>query len=159
MTKKSRKRGISPVVATVLLISLVIVIALIVFLWLWNFTEEAVTKFDGKNVKIVCDDIRFSADYNAGKLKLSNSGNVPIYSMKLKEYTSGGYSTEDINEMDVNWKATGLNPGTSFGADFTNKFYGKTKVLIIPILMGISQSGETKTYVCEDRHGIELFLS
>ena len=47
-----KKRGVSPVIATILLIGIVIVIALIVFLWLRGMQQEAITKFEGMNVEI-----------------------------------------------------------------------------------------------------------
>ncbi|MDO8622701.1 MAG: hypothetical protein Q7R52_00475 [archaeon] len=161
--KKVMKKGISPIIATVLLISLVIVIAVIVFLWLYNFTEEAVTKFDGKNIKLVCDDIQFTADYTdaTNSLKVSNNGNVPIYAIKIKMYYPSGHSTEDLDKpLSTNeWKDKGLNPGTSFNSGaLTGLESGTSKIIIIPVLVGISQSGETKTYVCEDRNGIQLTI-
>ena len=54
------KKGVSPVIATILLIGIVIVIGLIIFLWLRSLTQEAVTKFD-KNVELFCEDFNFDA--------------------------------------------------------------------------------------------------
>ena len=56
MIKKGDSRGLSPTMATVLLIGLVILIALIVFLWLRGLSQEAVIKFD-KNAELVCDEV------------------------------------------------------------------------------------------------------
>ncbi len=78
-----KKRGISPVIATVLLIAMVVVIGLIVFLWFRGMIEEEGTKF-GKNVKLVCDDVNFEASYSGGVLSILNIGNTPIYKMKIK---------------------------------------------------------------------------
>src|SRR3989344_4073857 len=73
------KRSVSPVIATILLIALVIIIALIVFQWMKGFTKEAITKFDGTNIELVCNDVQFEASYSNGNLVISNIGNVPIY--------------------------------------------------------------------------------
>ena len=89
-----RKKGLSPVVATVLLISIVIAIAVIVFLWLRGFAGEAVTKFDGTNVELVCRDVEFKADYAGGQLSISNTGNVPIYNFKVKVTSQAGFETD-----------------------------------------------------------------
>jgi len=45
-----KKKGVSPVIATVLLIAMVVVIALIIFLWFRGLTKEAITKFDVRNL-------------------------------------------------------------------------------------------------------------
>ena len=75
--------------------------------------------------------------------------------MKIKEYSESGYSTKDIEDESTEWSEKGLNPGTSFS---DNIQFSGDKILITPVLMGITPSGETKTYVCEDRHGIELTI-
>ena len=54
-----KKRGLSPVVATVLLIAIVIIIGLIVFLWFRGMTEETITKFGTENIRFACDDVYF----------------------------------------------------------------------------------------------------
>jgi len=46
----THKKGLSPVIATMLLIAIVVVIGLIIFLWFRGMTEEAITKFDGTNI-------------------------------------------------------------------------------------------------------------
>ena len=85
------KRGLSPVIATTLLIAMVVVLGLIIFLWFRGFTEESVTKFGGTNIKLVCGDLAFESSYSSdsGNLFLSNIGNVPIYSFKLKIQKTG----------------------------------------------------------------------
>src|SRR3970282_954737 len=96
--EKNRKnrRGVSPVIATTLLIAMVVVTGLIVFLWFRGFTQEAVTKFGGTNIELVCGDVRFDSSYSSGNLFLSNVGNVPIYSFKLKIESPGSHTTLDI---------------------------------------------------------------
>jgi flagellin-like protein len=50
MAKNNKnKMGVSPVIATVLLVAMTVVIALIVFLWFRQIGKEVVTKF-GENV-------------------------------------------------------------------------------------------------------------
>ena len=72
------KRGVSPVIATVLLVSLVIIIALAVFLWLRDVIPSTVLKFD-KRIQFVCDEVGFDAEVNAGNLSIVNKRNAPIY--------------------------------------------------------------------------------
>jgi flagellin-like protein len=146
---KENKRGISPVIATVLLISMVIVSGLIVFLWFNGIVQEEGTKFE-KNIKLNCPDVRFDASYDE-KLNILNTGNVPIYRMEAKVFKEGGYDTMEI----PNWPEKGLNQGAVFSGsiDTTNA----ERILLIPVLMGSSGEGR-KTYTCEDQYGYEIVI-
>lgn len=149
-----KKRGISPVIATVLLVAMVIVIGLIVFLWFKGITQEAVTKFGGQNIELVCDEVQFSSSYSGGKLLLSNTGNVPVFNMKIKVTGQGSHSTEDLSSLSSNWPEKGLRQGGAFSS-LSLDFSGASKVLVIPVLLGISDSGE-QLHVCEDRYGQQV---
>jgi len=150
------KRGISPVVATVLLIAIVIVIALIVFVWFKGITDEAITKFDNTNIKLVCDQVSFSADYSNGNILISNDGNVPIYKFKAKLFGAGSYSTVVIGTNNPDWPAQGLNQGDAFSESLDTT--GMNKILLIPVLIGKTESEGKKSYTCEDRYGREIIL-
>lgn len=151
---KTGKKGISPVIATVLLIAMVIVIGLIIFLWFRGLTKEAVTKFGGTNIELVCQDVGFSADYSGGFLTISNLGNVPIFSFKLKISGAGSHETKDIADAS-DWPSTGLRQGGVFSADLSSEFFGADSVTVIPVLIGSSDNGE-QTHVCDDRFGQEV---
>jgi len=151
------KRGVSPVIATTLLIAMVVVIGLIIFLWFRGFTQEAVTKFGGTNIELVCKDVRFDSSYSGGSLFLSNVGNVPIYSFKLKVEKPGSHETLDIENIVSNWPATGLNQGGVFSADISSSASGAEKITVIPVLRGTSDKG-TRTHVCDEQYGEEILL-
>ena len=91
------KDGLSPVIATVLLISLGIVLAGIVFLWMTGFISEQIEK-QGKPVEQICKEVSFEEDHDyssAGKslsLQVINRGNVPIYGFDIKFIGGGGSS-------------------------------------------------------------------
>src|SRR3989344_7659436 len=106
------KKGVSPIIATILLIVLTLVIASIVFFWLKGLTKEATTKFEGTNIELVCDDVQFDASYSGGTLTISNLGNVPIYDFNIKSEFAGGHDTFDLETMAENWD--GLNQGGVF---------------------------------------------
>lgn len=151
------KSGVSPVVATVLLISMVVVLALIVILWFLSMTEEAVTKFDGQNVEIVCRDVSFEASYGAGKLLMENTGSVPIFKAKVKKESAGEFTTEEIStEPPGNWPSKGLNPGKAVSLGYDA---GSASVItIIPVLVGESESG-MNSYTCDEKQtGYELTI-
>ena len=156
MRKYRRKKGVSPVIATVLLIAMVVVIALIVFLWFRGLTEEAITKFGGTNVKLVCSDVSFDASYLAGTLSLLNTGNVPIFGIKAKISSQGSYETKDLRDF-VDWPKVGLPQGGVFSGE-TGVEFSDAEVVLIPVLRGKSDKGE-KIYVCEEQYGKEILIT
>ena len=160
MQKKSfkNKRGVSPVVATVLLIAMVIVIGLIIFLWFRSLTKDAVTKFGGKNIELVCEEVDFTPGYSSetGILTIQNFGNVPIYGINIKISGDGSHTTEGINVLSYNWPTMGLKQGDIFSSiDLSSSFSGAESVLLIPVLLGSSKKGQ-QTYVCDERYGKEV---
>jgi flagellin-like protein len=146
----NKKRGLSPVVATVLLISMVIVLGLIVFLWFKGMSDEAITKFDGTNVKLVCEEVSFDATYSGNFVYISNTGDVPIYKIKAKIVSDGSFSTEEI---ESGWPEVGLNPGGAYSGPVSSG----EKLILIPVLIGENQDGKM-AYTCEERHGVELSM-
>lgn len=150
-----RKKGLSPVVATVLLVAIVIVIGLIVFLWFRGISEEAITKFDGTNVKLICEEVEFDASFAGGVIYVSNSGNIPIYKMKARIFsdTTGTQSTEYIGG-DGSWPELGINQGGTYSGALPTPVSGDN-ILLVPVLLGSSEKGD-KSYTCEDRHGLEI---
>lgn len=151
------KKGVSPVIATTLLIAMVVVIGLIIFLWFRGFTQEAITKFGGTNIELVCKDVIFDSSYSAGDLFLSNIGNVPIYSFELKVETPGSHETLYIEDVTGSWPITGLNQGGTFSGSIGSSASGAEKITLIPILRGTSDEG-IKTYACDEQYGEEIIL-
>ena len=148
-----KKKALSPVIATVLLIAMVVVIALIIFFWFRGMTEEAVIKFE-KNIKLVCNDINFDASYSSGILSVSNIGNVPIFSMKIKKILSGSHETKDLRELSDTWPDVGLNSGGIFSEKIN--FENANKIVVIPVLLGTTASDVQKTFVCDEQYGYEI---
>ncbi len=145
-----KKRGISPVIATVLLIAMVVVIGLIVFLWFRGMIQEEGTKF-GKNVKLVCNDVDFDASYSGGILSIANRMPTPIYRMKLKIFKEGSHETQDLST----WPDLGLNQGGTFSDSID--IADANKIILIPVLMGSSSEGK-KPYICEEQYGQEITI-
>ena len=140
-------------IATVLLIGIVVMIGVIIFLWFKNLQQETITKFGGTNVELVCDEVRFDASYSEKVLYISNTGNVPIYSMNIKISGEGSYETESISGLST-WPSQGLNQGAAFSGVITIN-NGADKIRLIPILLGSSTEGE-KAFTCEERYGHEI---
>ena len=154
---KRNQKGVSPVVETVLLIAIVVVISVLVFVWFNQMTEEAITKFEGMNIELVCEDVAFDATYYYGVLKIVNNGNVPIFGIKVKISGEGSHATKDLSEIS-NWPGLGLNQGNSFSEDIRNDVEDAESIVLIPVLIGNSEAGK-KTFVCdENRYGYEIFV-
>ena len=152
-----RKRAVSPVIATVLLIAIVVVIALIVFLWLRNLTKEAAEKFN-ENVELVCQKVSFSADYfNSGEvISLSNDGNIAIKDFLVKKITTGEASTIKLSIEDS--KFTGLPTGQVRDVSFPiSETEGYKTLRVIPILLANSNKGQVE-FICDDQYGVEISL-
>lgn len=146
-----RKKGIAPVISSILLITLVITMAAIIIIWSTGITERITggsVTLQGKNIALTCGDIVFDFSYTEGKLYLKNPGNVLIYGMKLKIYSNESFETQDIKDLTSNWPNTGLNPGEAFSDSITFDA-DVSEVVLIPVLMGSTNSGKEKEYVCE----------
>ena len=153
------KKAVSPVIATVLLIVMVIVIGLIIFLWFRSFIPEQKVKF-GRNIELACADVAFQSGYDSstGTLTISNTGTIPIYSINLKITKGRGHTTTSITELDSGWPLLGLRQGILYNSiDLSSEFDSPDEILIIPILAGTSE-GEDPTHVCNEEYGQELNL-
>jgi len=155
-----KNKAISPVIATVLLVAIVVVIGLIIFMWFKGLSEETITKFGRKNIKLVCNDVKFDASYSGtGTLSISNTGTVPIFDFQIKKSKAGSYSSIYLSEINgVDWGELGLNPGGVFSGDVSSAVTSNVEeLLLIPVLRGKSKKGE-KNYVCEERHGFKIVI-
>jgi len=90
MIKKS-KRGISPVIATVLLIAMVLIIGTIIFLWANDWFKGNQIKFGGA-IDSACGNVYISVSQNADEtLSLDNTGDVSVVGLEiLAEEGDGG---------------------------------------------------------------------
>jgi len=153
----NKKRGVSPVVATVLLVGITIIIALIIFLWFRGLKGETCIKLD-QNIELVCKDVEFFADYNNGELYVSNTGNIPIFGMKVKIDDIAGHITLDLTSKG--WPGIGLNQGNSFSTDISGEAATAESITLIPILMGSCGDEGDKTYVCgEGDYGYKINIA
>ncbi|MEK6873794.1 MAG: archaellin/type IV pilin N-terminal domain-containing protein [Nanoarchaeota archaeon] len=138
------KRGISPVIATVLLIAIVVVIATIIFIWASNFVGEDIEKF-GSSIKNACVDVDLEvSEITPGYLNIINRGQVPVFAVNLK--VDDGSGNSEIS------KCTGsFSPGQTGVLNIGNDCDASgevTVISVIPVLVGTS-GDENKEYACE----------
>ena len=156
MRKISRKKGISPVVASVLLISIVIILAVIIFLWAKGFVSEKTQKFE-QAVEFSCDPnndrgVNFEVGiYNNGTywLDFVNKGNTPIYGVVVKEIDTGSVN---VKELTKSLFGNTLNLGESRTIELKDLSSSVKQVLVVPIILGKSGSG-IQAYTCDDSFG------
>lgn len=172
LKKIKSKKGVSPVIATMLLIGIVVVLAILIFLWLKGFTREVVTKnlgFGEKNIELVCEDVVLTANYEylQKKLLITNQGSAPVEAIEMKIFsTDNTYEILRIKKDDNNvkvkqGKTISLNLGelnTEKGTKDLTSIEYKDNLLIIPVLLGNSEEGGTKEHKCEERYWISVNL-
>src|SRR3989344_3422106 len=154
MKSISSKRGISPIVATVLLILLVVIIAMIIFLWFRSQIQESVTKF-GSDVQIVCQEVDFDVSYNDAMLSFVNNGEAPIYDFMIFSVTESSGSTEAVSLRDSGFN--GLSSGAATEIEYDAQ--GATELRVVPMLLGETSSGDTQTYQCDEGLGVTIIVA
>lgn len=138
------KKGLSPVVATVLLIGLVLVLSLIIFLWAKYFLPEQVEKF-GSPIKDSCKDVNFEIAFANDVVSIQNKGNIPIYGVEIGKKT--GFGSMEYSNYTGGSYTTRIGETNSF--DFAAS--AGEQVVVVPVLLGeTTDTKERKAYVCED---------
>jgi len=152
------KKGLSPVIATVLLIMLAIILAVIIIIWASNFIGEQITKNLGageEEISTFCngEDLKFVIDfvYEPGKISLTaqNNGNVPIYGFEVRQKKS--FSIKRI--ADISFGSEGLLSGETKDAEANDVDLNTgDEVIVTPVLVGQSDNGK-RYYTCDDKYG------
>jgi hypothetical protein len=125
------------------------VLALIIFMWAKGFLAERTLKFS-EPIENSCERINFDAEILGEKLGIVNKGNVPIYGVEIRKKGFG--SIENVGVFD-----TTITIGDSARIDIGNSFNIGEGLIIVPIILGES-GGAKKTYVCEEKYGMEVIV-
>jgi len=132
-----KKRGVSPVITTVLLVLIVLILAVIIFLWARGFMKEQITKFD-RPIEEKCGELRFTATLSGSSLAVSNTGDIPIYKIGIRK---SGTGRADIDYTEVN-----LVSGRT--ETITIDTTGLDEISVIPVLLGKNEEDVVKEYSC-----------
>ncbi|MFA4952985.1 MAG: archaellin/type IV pilin N-terminal domain-containing protein [Candidatus Pacearchaeota archaeon] len=163
MNKKiGQKKSLSPVIATVLLIAMVIVIGLIVFMWMRGSVKEVIYKFLDKNIELSCADVSFDVEYSNdganGNLYVVNNGDVPIKDFKVQVITGGTKTSFNLNREGIIFD--GIRSGNGENVDVNGQnIETADEILVIPILEGRTDAGTQKYYVCDERYGEKRYIT
>lgn len=145
------KRGVSPVIATTLLIAIVITLAGIVFIWAQGFVQEGIHK-RGEPIERSCNDLDFEAavyrnstgDYT---LEINNHAEIPMYGFNIRQLGRGETLLQEL-------PSTPVEPGASLRVPLTSiDFTDITKIIVIPVLLGQRGDEAREPFVCPDQTG------
>ena len=133
------RRGLSPVVATSLLIAIALILALIIFLWARSFVGEVIEK-EGEPIENSCALVDFEADVMTDKVYVVNRGNIPLYGLEIKHVGLGSVDSKAFLESTI-------SNGEDSSLTLSESLESGSEVQIIPIIIGESNSGK-KQYSC-----------
>ncbi|MBU2576669.1 MAG: hypothetical protein KKF50_03025 [Nanoarchaeota archaeon] len=114
-SRGTRKKGLSPVIATVLLVMLVLFLAAIVFLWARGFISEQIEKF-GRPIEDQCKLVDFDVAVVTGAgsqyaFEVVNHGNIDIYNLEIKKSKEGN---SEVSKFKFNIPAGKAALGDAF---------------------------------------------
>jgi len=148
--REIKKRGLSPVVATMMLVVLAVVLVGIILLWAKSWVGEKIQKDLGNGAEAIesfCDDVDFSVEVvkDTGEVSVSNTGNIPLYGMEIRRKGVG--SEEILGSVDFD---NGLPKGSSkSSSDGVGTVGSGDELIAVPILLGEAESYK-KPYSCEN---------
>lgn len=143
------KSGLSPVIATILLISMAVVLSGIIFVWARSFLDEKVTKFD-EPIENACGAINFNAESYDSKIHILNSGNVPLLGFEIRKKTASSLVKAETLESTV-------STGETASVDVPSSLEAGDEVILVPVIIG--KSGAKKgRYVCDESYGMPLVI-
>ena len=144
--RRSDTRGLSPVIASVLLVALVLVLAAIIFMWARGFISEQIEKF-GQPVEKACEDVSFAVDLvkvGVGyEIEIENTGNIPIQNFDIKRIEGGDSEIEKFKfKVDQGEAVRG-------GVQINTR---TDKIVVYPALLGkLKGKATNKVFTCSDR--------
>lgn len=149
------KRGLSPVIATLLLIGLALTLAVIIFLWARLFVGEQLTKGNSV-IDNSCDAVHFDASASGNSLTLTNTGDIALYGVELREVSTGTIRAVQSLEGSV------LLKGETQQLDISGALQNvqtPTTLRVVPILLGETSAGQKKSHVCNPNTGVDVSVS
>jgi len=146
--RSGKKKGLSPVIASVLMIMLVLVLAAMIFLWARGFISEQIEKF-GKPIDDLCDSVDFQVERIGNKLEILNQGNVDIWHLDIKK-TNGGDSEVEKFDLRVNAGEAEEEEDFPFMMGENNDIE-PDEIVVYPALLGnVRGKTKNKAYTCTE---------
>ena len=145
-------KGISPLIATIMLIAIAIALFGVIFFWLRGMISEQVEKF-GVPIDSQCEKIVFSATAEGNKIFVNNQGNIPILGMNIKIRTAEGKTlVKSIRKPIDGVISPGETDVITVDESASFPFSTATKKTITPVIEGTGlNSGKIVKYVCQTK--------
>jgi flagellin-like protein len=153
------RKGLSPVVATVLLIAIGLLLASIIFLWARGLLTEKNQKFD-EPIENACGDVSFTAEViftdGSFELKVINRGDVPLKGVEIQRVEDGSIRTIEEFNLESDRYPTLRSGETSKVKTFSSdKINEGSNLRAIPVIIG--QKGvERLAHHCDDKYAESL---
>ena len=152
MAIKRGRRGISPVIATILLICLTLLAALAIFMWAKGFVGEKNVKL-GREIELYCPETNFAVEAKKDNVNseiivnIENKGQIPFYGISINLKSLGTIKKLGLFEklvMGGMSESVTIDDSTIF-----NEISVGDELIIIPAILG--KKGEVgEPYICED---------
>lgn len=144
------KRGVSPVVASMFLILLVVFLAILIFLWARGFIDEKIEKF-GEPIEGVCSRTLFDVKQTSKTgdtyvLEVLNKGDVDIryFDIKVSDDSGNSEMTTFMFSADAGGDAVRESVGLGMASGGVI-----SEVTIYPVLVGNKvDKGDNNIFTC-----------
>ncbi|PIN93758.1 hypothetical protein COU54_01865 [Candidatus Pacearchaeota archaeon CG10_big_fil_rev_8_21_14_0_10_31_24] len=176
------KKGLSPVIATVLLISIALVLSAIFFFWVKGFLGEQNQK-RGEPIENSCEAISFEveaiSEQGKSTIDIVNTGNIALFGIEVelrneakgKIENLGRFGVADLNldfeggelsEVDIgNMILKGETRSVTVHPYETNPLARQLKedeqLIVVPIILGEKKT-ERIDYTCSEKYGVETVV-
>jgi len=140
------RRGISPIVAVILLIVFVALVIIIILIVAFGVGEEGWQK-KGKSAEDVCKRMILDAYLDEEILYMENIGDYPTYQILIKKM-SGDYVEKET--LDIR-----LGEGSSYSEELD--LSGIDEVLVIPVALG-TIGNQKVAKICADKFGTQVYV-
>src|SRR3989338_7075125 len=150
------KKGLSPIIATVLLISLGIILAVIIFLWAKGFITETPQKF-GEPIEESCKQVVMTVEATTTEIRKKNDGTVGIYGIEVqqKKVDAGSLTSQGTFESTVGAGASIAIAVSDLENEGGKLTLGENdEVTVLPVLLvENSDRSERNRYTCPEQYG------
>ena len=147
-----KKRGLSPLIATVLLVAIAVIALGLIFVWFNTIKTEQIQKF-GIPIGEQCNKLDFKIELSSNKITIENNGEISIYGINLEINKDGDIITRFLRPQDGFIGSKESDFVTATTADLSGKI---ESIVAVPVILGETSSGEGKLNPCLDRAEILL---
>lgn len=155
--KYLNKRGLSPIIASALLIALALILVLLLISYFRVWVGEKTQKDLGSGAEPIesfCDNVMMQVQIKSepagnDKAEVNNLGNVPIYGVEIKRVAGGSVKKAG---------SAIFGAGVSIGSGGTADILGGSgvssgdEVIVVPIILGENEANRVP-YTCDDEFG------